>query len=145
MVDCVDHVLRRDHSAAVHASVEATVGVLATLHAVELEVDLAVVVVECKANVHNVTVLVFALGADVFLELFLPASLGLPVNLSAEELVRPIADGTDSAWLYMPLSRMQRLGAGSLIGAALWGWALGATVGSGSSVLASLRISASRE
>jgi len=75
VVDGVHHELRRDHLAAKPAPVEAADGVLATFHAVELDVDLAVVVVEREADMHDMTVLVFALFRDVFFKGFLPAWL----------------------------------------------------------------------
>ena len=50
---------------------------------IEFDVDFAVVVVECEADVDDVAVFVFAFETDVFFELLLPALLGLSVLRSA--------------------------------------------------------------
>ena len=78
VVDSVDDVLRRDHATGKVASVQTADGVLAALDAIELDVDLAVVVVECETDVNDVAVFIFALEADVLFKLLLPAGLGLP-------------------------------------------------------------------
>ena len=75
VVDGVHHELRRDHLAAEPAPVEAANGILAAFHAVELDVDLAVVVVEREADMNDMAVLVLALCRDVFFESLLPAWL----------------------------------------------------------------------
>ena len=82
MVDCVHHELSRDHTTSEVATVETADGILTTLDAIELDVNLTVVVVECEADVDNVAVLVFALLAYVVFELRLPVWLGLPMILS---------------------------------------------------------------
>lgn len=46
VIDSFHHVLSRDHATTEVATVEATDSVLATLDAVELDVDLAIVIVE---------------------------------------------------------------------------------------------------
>lgn len=82
VVHMIDHVLRRDHPAAEVTSVETADCVLAALATVELNVDLAVVILETQTDVDDVAVLVLAFGADIIFQLLLPAFLSLSVSTS---------------------------------------------------------------
>lgn len=81
VVDSVHHELCRDHATAEVASVEAADSVLATLDAIEFDVDLPVVVVEGETDMNNVAVLVFALLAHIIFEFLLPIWLDFPVKI----------------------------------------------------------------
>lgn len=83
MVDSVDHIVCSKHAAAEVATVEALVGVLATLDAVEFDVDFAVVVVEGEVDVYDFAVLVLALSLDILLEFLGPVRtiLSFPVRV----------------------------------------------------------------
>jgi hypothetical protein len=80
VVDRVNHILRRDHATAEPATIEAFDGILAALHTVKLDVDLAIVIVETEADMHDVAILVLALSFDIVFELLLPACCGLPAS-----------------------------------------------------------------
>ena len=81
MVDSIDDVLRSDSTTSKEAAIETTDSVLTALNAIELDVDLAVIIVESEADVHNLAVLFVALSLDVFFEFLLPSRLSLPVML----------------------------------------------------------------
>ena len=93
MVDCIDHILRRDHATAEEASVQATHSVLAALYTVKLDVDLTVVGVTGEADMDDLAVTVVALLTDVVLELLLPARLGLTVTLLAHRIEKVAQNG----------------------------------------------------
>ena len=76
MVHRINDVLRRDHAATEPASIQAADRILATLHTVKFDVDLAVVVVEAETDMHDVAVLVLAFFFDVAFEFFLPVWFG---------------------------------------------------------------------
>lgn len=80
VVDCVDNILRRDLAAVEPAAVEAKDGRFASLDAVELDVDLAVIVIEGEVDVDDFAVLAVALALDIVLQGLLPVWLVHPVS-----------------------------------------------------------------
>lgn len=80
VVDCIDHVLSGDHASAEPPAVETSNSVLAALDTVKFDVDFAIVVVECKADVNDLAILLVTFALDVFLELVLPVRVSLSVN-----------------------------------------------------------------
>jgi len=87
VVHSVHHILRRNHPPAEETSVQTSDSVLASLDAIKLDVNLAIVVVERETDVHDMPVLVLALDLDVFFELALPVGVGFPAEEVSKRLV----------------------------------------------------------
>lgn len=81
-VHSINNRRRTNHPTAKVSSVETLDRVLSALHAVELEVNVALAV-WVEGDVHDVAVLLLCLGADVVLELFLPVLSSFPGILLA--------------------------------------------------------------
>ena len=97
VIDGINDVLSRDHAPAEPTAVETSNGVFAALDTVKLDVDLAIVVVERKADVDDLAILLVTFVLDVILELVLPIGLSLSVNGVSKE--RPIY-GRDSTYSF---------------------------------------------
>jgi len=145
VVNSLHEVLRSDALATEETAVEALDGILAALDTVKLDVDLSISGTGSNTDVHNLPVVAVAFFLDVFLELLVPSGL-LGANAESQFVIFAVVveDLTYSFSVYKFLSRTHRLGAASSTGA-FFCWAFGVAFGSVSSVLASLRISASRE
>lgn len=85
MVDGINDILCRDHASAEPTAVKTSNGVFAALDTVKLDVDLAIIVVECKADVHDLAILLVTLVLDVVLELVLPVGVGLSVSCVSKQ------------------------------------------------------------
>ena len=92
-VDRVNNWLSTDLPTTEESAVQALDRILPTLHSIELEIDIALGIrIEC--NMDHVTVLLFAFGPNVILELFDPGFALLPIRKlaickCAAELQRP--------------------------------------------------------
>lgn len=80
VVDCVDNVLRRDLATVEPAAVETENGSFASLDAVELDVDLTVIIVEGEVEVDDFAVLAVTLALNIVLQGLLPVWLVHPVS-----------------------------------------------------------------
>jgi hypothetical protein len=78
-VDRVNNWLSTDLPTTEESAVQTLDRILPTLHSIELEIDVALGIwIEC--NVDHMTVLLFAFGTDIILELFDPGFALLPIR-----------------------------------------------------------------
>jgi hypothetical protein len=146
-VDCVNNWLCADLPTAKESPVETLDCILAALHPVKLEVDVALSV-GIEGNVHHMAIFIFALCADIVFELldprfaFLPtAKLGLELRGNCETY--SVGSNIFRSKTHL-LAWLTLTGSGfvSVLGLAIF--CLWSTDSLGSSVLASFRINASR-